>query len=271
MARTEVEIIKDGKIVSQDFSSGCVLTNAIGNLQVTTEKIADRSVTAQKLAASINFFPSGGIVMWNGTPSNIPGGWVLCDGSNGTPDLRDRFIVGAGRNYNPNAVGGMDSVSLSISEMPSHSHSMSSAGSHSHSGSTSGDGSHSHSGSTGGASANHTHGGSTSGAGAHAHNFQRFAGSFPFAGGNASPGFNKPNYVNENVWTSSVGDHSHTFTTAGHSNDHSHSFSVSGGGHTHGISISSAGDHSHSISSSGSGSAHENRPPYYALCYIMKT
>lgn len=39
--------------------------------------------------------PSGAILMWSGTISNIPSGWVLCDGTNGTPDLRDRFVVGA--------------------------------------------------------------------------------------------------------------------------------------------------------------------------------
>lgn len=40
-------------------------------------------------------FPSGGIVMWSGTIATIPSGWYLCNGSNGTPDLRNRFIVGA--------------------------------------------------------------------------------------------------------------------------------------------------------------------------------
>ena len=39
--------------------------------------------------------PSGVIVMWSGTVATIPSGWYLCDGSNGTPDLRDKFIVGA--------------------------------------------------------------------------------------------------------------------------------------------------------------------------------
>lgn len=265
MARTEVEIIRDGKIVSGDFSSGCVLTDSIGNLQVTTEKIADRSVTAQKLAASINFFPTGGIVMWSGSTSNIPSGWALCDGSSGTPDLRNRFIVGAGSNYSVNSTGGTDSVTLSISQMPSHNHSMSSAGGHGHSGSTSGDGSHGHSGSTGGASANHTHGGSTSGAGDHAHDAPWFRGvgqgGATWAVANGS----------DNRRTNPAGTHAHSFTTGGHSNDHAHSFSVGGGGHSHGISINGAGDHSHSITSAGSGQSHENRPPYYALCFIMKT
>jgi hypothetical protein len=40
-------------------------------------------------------FPSGGIIMWSGTIATIPSGWYLCDGSNGTPDLRNRFIIGA--------------------------------------------------------------------------------------------------------------------------------------------------------------------------------
>lgn len=40
-------------------------------------------------------FPAGGIMMWSGTIATIPTGWFLCNGSNGTPDLRDRFIVGA--------------------------------------------------------------------------------------------------------------------------------------------------------------------------------
>lgn len=265
MARTEVEIIRDGKIVSQDFSSGCILTDAIGNLQVTTAKLADRSVTAQKLDASINFFPSGGIVMWNGTTLNIPSGWALCDGTNGTPDLRDRFIVGAGRNYSVNAIGGADSVSLTESQMPAHSHSMSSAGDHGHSGSTSGDGSHSHSGSTGGASANHTHGGFTDAQGDHAHDAPWFRGvgqggaSWAVANGN------------DNRRTNPAGTHAHNFTTGGHSNDHAHSFSVSGGGHSHSVSINGVGGHVHSINGAGSGGSHENRPPYYALCFIMKT
>ena len=40
-------------------------------------------------------FPVGGIIMWSGSIATIPSGWFLCNGSNGTPDLRDRFIIGA--------------------------------------------------------------------------------------------------------------------------------------------------------------------------------
>lgn len=50
--------------------------------------------------------PSGVILMWSGTIATIPGGYVLCDGNNGTPDLRDRFLRAAGAIYNPGDTGG---------------------------------------------------------------------------------------------------------------------------------------------------------------------
>jgi len=50
--------------------------------------------------------PSGVISMWHGLIANIPSGWVLCDGANGTPDLRDRFVKGAPAGQNPGATGG---------------------------------------------------------------------------------------------------------------------------------------------------------------------
>jgi len=50
--------------------------------------------------------PSGGIILWSGSIGSIPAGWVLCNGSNGTPDLRDRFVIGAGSNYAVDATGG---------------------------------------------------------------------------------------------------------------------------------------------------------------------
>jgi hypothetical protein len=50
--------------------------------------------------------PSGVIVLWSGSIGSIPAGWVLCNGNNGTPDLRNRFIVGAGSTYSVDASGG---------------------------------------------------------------------------------------------------------------------------------------------------------------------
>ena len=121
--------------------------------------------------------PSGTIVMWSGAESEIPSGWTLCDGSDGAPDLRDRFAVGAGSGgaYAPGDTGGSDSVQLSRAEMPTHSHGIPS-----------------------------------------------------------------------------------TDTTDG-----------SGGGYV--ATDNKSGNGSPSTTNEGSGNSHENRPPYYALCHIMKT
>ena len=64
--------------------------------------------------------PSGVIVLWSGSIGSIPAGWVLCNGNNGTPDLRNRFIVGAGSTYAVDATGGSADTIL-----VSHTHSYS--------------------------------------------------------------------------------------------------------------------------------------------------
>jgi len=53
-----------------------------------------------------DIIPAGIISLWSGSTASIPSGWLLCDGSNGTPDLRNRFIVGAGSTYAVAATGG---------------------------------------------------------------------------------------------------------------------------------------------------------------------
>lgn len=50
--------------------------------------------------------PTGLIAIWSGAIVNIPAGWTLCDGTAGTPDLRDKFVVGAGNTYAVDATGG---------------------------------------------------------------------------------------------------------------------------------------------------------------------
>lgn len=55
--------------------------------------------------------PSGTILMWHGSVATIPSGYVLCDGTHGTPDLRDRFIIGAGGAHDPGDTGGSTSHS----------------------------------------------------------------------------------------------------------------------------------------------------------------
>jgi hypothetical protein len=79
--------------------------------------------------------PAGGIFLWSGSIGSIPAGYVLCNGANGTPDLRDRFIVGAGSSYAVNATGGSaDAVvvththsATSVVTDPGHVHSMGNA------------------------------------------------------------------------------------------------------------------------------------------------
>lgn len=66
--------------------------------------------------------PVGTIVIWSGTADNIPTGWQLCDGTNDTPDLRDKFVLGAGNKYDVGATGGSEEVTLTIAQMPSHQH-----------------------------------------------------------------------------------------------------------------------------------------------------
>ena len=66
--------------------------------------------------------PRGLICMWFGSSSNIPSGWVLCNGSNNTPDLRDKFVLGAGKDYSVGATGGEKEVALTVAQMPRHNH-----------------------------------------------------------------------------------------------------------------------------------------------------
>jgi microcystin-dependent protein len=64
------------------------------------------ATTAFATTVAAAAFPVGGIIMWSGSVASIPSGWALCNGSNGTPDLRNRFVVGAGSTYAVNATGG---------------------------------------------------------------------------------------------------------------------------------------------------------------------
>lgn len=77
------------------------------------------------IAAAIEAaIPMGVILLWSGSQSSIPTNWTLCNGTNGTPDLRDKFIVGAGNNYSVSNTGG--STDLIV---PQHSHTASSSAS----------------------------------------------------------------------------------------------------------------------------------------------
>lgn len=66
--------------------------------------------------------PIGSVIMWAGTLETIPTGWHLCNGEDGTIDLRGMFALGAGGTYNLGDEGGSEEVTLTASQMPEHTH-----------------------------------------------------------------------------------------------------------------------------------------------------
>lgn len=280
MARTEIEIIKDGKVVENDLETGCVSADKLATDAVVTAKIKDKQVTQAKLAADISFFPTGGIIMWSGQVSAIPSGWKLCDGTGNTPDLRGKFVIGAHASggYDVSDTGGATQVTLTEAQLATHKHPIDSNGSHGHtsggSSSTDSGGSHSHGGGTSRQDRNHTHNGSTTPNGAHAH---PPVGQVGFDNeGNGHPlrilAEDGPPYAGT-VWDSTSGSHGHNFTTAGISGDHAHTITTdTHSGHSHPISLTIAenGAHQHPCGNVGSNQPIDILPPYYALAYIMK-
>ena len=127
-----------------DGSSGDSLTNSgtltsSGTLAVTGSLTLDGATgtSGQVLVSSGSSatptwgdaFVTGMIMLWSGSTGTIPSGWALCNGSSGTPDLRDRFVVGAGSTYAVDATGGSADATL-----PSHTHTgtTNTGGSHNH-------------------------------------------------------------------------------------------------------------------------------------------
>jgi len=83
--------VSDPGIWVRDTDEHLMFTNTGGDVDIT---------------AASGGIPSGGIIMWSGALADIPAGWHLCDGTSGTPDLRDRFILGTSAAEDPGATGG---------------------------------------------------------------------------------------------------------------------------------------------------------------------
>ena len=106
-----------------------VLQDAVGSTIATYDNLYGILGT---IPATTPTLPTGCIILWSGAIGSIPSGFYLCNGSNGTPDLRDRFIVGAGGNYTVAQTGGSadaivvshnhTATSTSTVTDPSHSH-----------------------------------------------------------------------------------------------------------------------------------------------------
>ena len=148
-------------------------------------------------------FTTGMIMMFTG--SSAPSGWAFCDGNNGTPDLRNRFIVGAGSSYSSGDTGGANDVILTATQMPNHAHYFSGSQSHNH--------------------------------------------SFRGVGGNDHNDSTRVAVVMRNDTNLSY----NFYTATNNTGVQSATVTISGNTHQQ-----------------GGGAAHENRPPYYALSYIMK-
>ena len=111
-----------------------VLQDAVGSTIATYDNLYGILGT---IPASSSTLPTGMILLWSGSIGSIPSGYLLCDGTNSTPDLRDRFIIGAGSSYSVNQTGGSadaivvshthTATSTSSVSDPGHLHSISGA------------------------------------------------------------------------------------------------------------------------------------------------
>eukprot|EP01084_Bolivina_argentea_P165675 287795_1 len=61
-----------------------------------------------------SMLPNGIIIIWYGLTSSIPVGWSLCDGTNGTPDLQGKFIIGSSDDFEPGSTGGSNEITIGI-------------------------------------------------------------------------------------------------------------------------------------------------------------
>ena len=218
----------------------------------------------------VDAIPTGVICMWSGESTAIPSGWHLCDGEEGTPDLRDRFIVGAGSTYKVKDTGGEATHKLTTNEMPSHNHGFTGT-SHSHTGSLSN--------ATAASNGNHTHSISGSSSGG----YIMFGPSENGSNGPEMTIVNGPYLSNraDAAYFNGGGEliRAQTDTTSYYAQ-----IPVQGS-NGNSLNIQSSGVHTHSVTgnvtvnsataggtvgNTGDGQAHENRPPYYALCFIMK-
>ena len=101
---TSTQTLTNKTLTSPTVSGGTINNAVIGGATAAAATVTDLTVTGT--VTGVNIVPSGGIIMWSGSIASIPAGWYLCNGSNGTPDLRNRFIVGAGSTYAVAATGG---------------------------------------------------------------------------------------------------------------------------------------------------------------------
>lgn len=95
----------NGTVSSRTISVNDGGLNIAGVLRDVNSNVGAAGSVLSSTGSSVQWispFPVGGIILWSGSIASIPSGWALCNGSNGTPDLRDKFIIGSGGSYSPN-------------------------------------------------------------------------------------------------------------------------------------------------------------------------
>jgi len=192
---------------------------------------AKSSETTGRRYADSGLVPIGGILIWSGATGAIPTGWQICDGTNGTPDLRDRFLVGAGDTYAVTDTGGATSIDIE------HSHTLTSptasGGAHTHTqANTSTDGAHAH-----------TLSGTTS------HEYQ--SGTVTHNAGDEVSFALENHHHTYSGTTSTDGAHAHENPTTGSGAAHTHTFDDLG-------------------TNSQLSTTQATLPPYYALAYVQR-
>jgi len=132
---TEYTAIASAVSSKADINSPAFTGTPTGPTASADTNTTQLATTAFATAAANAAFPVGGIIMWSGSIATIPSGWLLCDGASGTPDLRDRFVIGAGSTYAVAATGGAvtsvpsgsatgttGGTALTEAQMPKHYH-----------------------------------------------------------------------------------------------------------------------------------------------------
>lgn len=257
----------DGSLVeAKAYTDQQIVTRAPLSHTHTASQITDFSQSVTNVVAAIPTFNwvRNMIMMYSGSLANVGigglAGWALCDGSNGTPDLRDRFVMGAGSravgsvnaqtNFNTTAGGGHDhtvnGTALTLAQIPAHNHT----------------------GATTDRNQGHQHyvSGVTDTQGTHQHgigtNNNTNAGAVGVRGGNTGP-----QVVSQN--TEMGGAHAHNWGgwTGGENQGHVHGIYTEGSNqaHTHTI-VGGGGVHQHNITNAQIREA----VPFYALAFIMK-
>jgi len=118
---SNVEAIKNlSKISSEIMTNTGTLTIPANNTILSGDANIKGNLNVAP-TSSFNLLPRGIVVAWSHIPISAPEGWAICDGTLGTPDLRDRFILGGG-SHQAFTTGGTETETLTIAQMPSHNH-----------------------------------------------------------------------------------------------------------------------------------------------------